>query len=132
MVQENFFKYGEFEGVLDNSDYEQMEAWENGFQQFTQTLEDIESMEKQSDLWRAIVLCITDEIIDPLFGEGSANEMFGNRITSGMTVLDAFICLAEKAVEQNFETVERLDDMKKRITNATGNRQTRRVPVKRS
>lgn len=128
-MEENIFKYGDFEGILDNSDYMQMETWERGAERFNEMLEDIQQIGKASELWRTLVLCITDEIIDPLFGDGTSALMFGDKITSGMTVLDAFMSLAELAAQNNFATIDKLGDMKKRVTSTTGNRAARRAPT---
>lgn len=123
MTTETIFKYGEFEGIFDVSDYEQLEAFENGIEALT-AISGANSEEKRtSELFREQAYCITDEIIDPVFGDGASGIMFGDRITSLMVLIDAVCELILFAENQGVEMTVDVSNIK---TKLAGNRASRR------
>lgn len=122
------FRYGDFEGVFDPSDYVQLEAFETGTDQFIKQADEAGKATKASEQFRILVLSLTDDVFDPIFGDGASRLLFGDQITSFSVVIDAFDQLISYIQEQGVEIKDTLQSIIKKYE---GNRTTRRSSPKR-
>ena len=97
------FKYGDFEGIIDTSDYifmEKLEAAQAALDADT----DLTGLDTESARIKKVILA-AGNFFDTLFGEGTANKAFG-ATTSMDATLNAMTALSAAIKEQSATSVK--------------------------
>ena len=109
---DKIFRFGNFERPLDLSDCDLLDTWESAMKTFSDAAMHAEQFRKTGRRMRAMADALMT-VFDTVFGNGSANELFGESVDL-TRVLDAYDALLQCGTPQVQAMTSRLQQFQEK------------------